>query len=186
MRRYLIILAAVLALPAAAQTVAQPDELPAVAVQAVNGDAPAMRFGYLSYGDALRAMPDYAVASRQIEELRAKYAAENRRVEDEFNSKYEEFLEGLKDFPQTILQKRQSELQEMMNRNIAFKEESRRLLEGAERDAFAPLHARLAAILRTIGEERGLAFIINTDGNACPFISPALGEDLNEAVRERF
>lgn len=179
-------LAALLSLPSAAQTVSTADDTPAVAVPALHGEAPALRFGYLSYDEALRAMPNYAIVGRQIEELRAKYAAENRRVEDEFNSKYEEFLDGLKDFPPSILQKRQSELQEMMNRNIAFKEESRRLLEAAEHDALAPLHARLAALLRAIGEERGLAFIINTDGNACPFISPAMGEDLNQAVRERF
>jgi outer membrane protein len=33
-----------------------------------------------------------------------------------------------------------------------------------------------------VGAERGYAFIINTDQNACPFISPQQGEDVTQAV----
>lgn len=186
MRRYLIILAAVLSLPLSAQTVSQAAEAGETETRSTTGHPAGLRFGYISYDEALRAMPGYAAVGRQMDELRTKYDAEARRAEDEFNNKYEEFLDGMKDFPQTILQKRQSELQEMMARNIAFREESRRLLEAAEREAMAPLHSRLAEILKAIGEERGLAFIINTDGNVCPFISQALGENLGQAVRERF
>lgn len=142
-------------------------------------------FGYLSYDSVLHAMPAYATAMRQLDELKAKYEAEAKRVERDFNKKYEEFLEGQRDFPQTILQKRQSELQELLDRNILFREDSRRLLAEAERDLLAPLHTRIAGTLRAIGEERGYAFIINTDGNACPFINPAKGENISSEVSER-
>ena len=142
-------------------------------------------FGYLSYDSVLHAMPAYATAMRQLDELKAKYEAEAKRVERDFNKKYEEFLEGQRDFPQTILQKRQSELQELLDRNILFREESRRLLIEAERDLLAPLHTRIAGTLRAIGEERGYAFIINTDGNACPFINPVKGENISSEVSER-
>lgn len=144
-----------------------------------------LTFGYLSYDSVLHAMPAYATAMRQLDELKAKYEAEAKRVESDFNKKYEEFLEGQRDFPQTILQKRQSELQELLDRNILFREESRRLLIEAERDLLAPLHARINSLLRTIGEERGYAFIINTDGNACPFISPLQGENIGPIAAER-
>ena len=33
-----------------------------------------------------------------------------------------------------------------------------------------------------LGQERGYAFILNTDQNAVPFINPALGEDITEEV----
>lgn len=142
-------------------------------------------FGYLSYDSVLHAMPDYAVAVAQMDRLKAKYAAEAERVEKEFNTKYEEFLEGQRDFPQTILLKRQTELQELLDKNILFKEESKRLLKAAEKDIFAPLHARLSAELRAIGTARGYSFIINTDNNACPFVNPSQGEDIGRLVLER-
>ena len=72
-----------------------------------------VKIGYLSYEQALRTMPEYAIAQKTLESLTAKYDAEAMRVKNEFNQKYEEFLEGQNDFPKTILQKRQTELQEL-------------------------------------------------------------------------
>jgi outer membrane protein len=143
----------------------------------------AFRFGFLSYESALQSMPDYAKAQQKIDALKAQYQAETKRVEDEFNRKYEEFLEGQRDFPKTILQKRQMELQELMERNIQFKEQSRKELAQIEKDTMAPLRIRLIEQLGKIGRERGYAFIYDTDTNALPFINPDMGEDLNLLVR---
>ncbi len=152
-------------------------------------DTPAvqpLRFGYLSYDYALKAMPGYGEARSSLEALKARYDEEMRRAEEEFNNKYEEFLDGQHDFPQSILQKRQAELQELLEKNIAFREESQRLLKAAEADIMRPLHNRLTAILRTIGEQNGYAFIINTDANACPFVNLSMADDVTLFVIDSF
>ena len=56
--------------------------------------APSFHYGFLSCQSALEAMPGYAEARRSIADLKAKYDAEMKRVEDEFNAKYEAFLDG--------------------------------------------------------------------------------------------
>ena len=145
-------------------------------------DSLSIRFGYLSYQQALQAMPQYALVQKQMAELRHQYEAELQRVTNEFNRKYEEFLEGQREFPKTILQKRQTELQELMTRNVAFKEESLKQLADAEREALAPLKIRLAETVARIANERGLALVVNTDSESCPYINPAWGENLNELV----
>ena len=147
-------------------------------------DAQALKYGYLSYDSVFKAMPEYATMQASMQTLRDKYEAEQKRVEDDFNKKYEEFLDGQASFPQTILQKRQSELQEMLDKNIAFKKESQRLLCKAECEAKAPLKERLAAVLAKVGEERGYAFILNTDGNVAPWLNSAMGEDISEVVKQ--
>jgi outer membrane protein len=164
-RRFLLLISALLAL----QTFAQES-------------APTFRFGYLSYETALKSMPDYAIAEQQMADLNQQYQAEMKRVEEEFNLKYEEFLEGQRDFPRTILQKRQTELQQLMEQNIAFKEQSREELAQARKQAFAPLKIRLIELLGQIGREHGFAFIYDTDTKALPFINPAQGEDISELV----
>ena len=140
-------------------------------------------FGYLSYEQALKSMPQYAVMQKKMADLEAQYQAETKRVEDEFNRKYEEFLEGQREFPKTILQKRQVELQELMEKNIAFKEESRLQLAAAREEAMNPLKEKLSEAIAKIAKERGLALVINTDSDACPFIDPTMGEDLNTLVQ---
>ena len=169
MRRILILICALIALNAQAQ----------------NDSTQVFRFGYLSYKAAIERMAEYAVVQQQMEDLRAQYKAETLRVEDEFNRKYEEFLDGQREFPRTILQKRQTELQELMEKNIKFKDQSRQELEDAERQAMAPLRIRLIELLSTIGRERGYAFVYDTDTKALPFINPAQGEDISQMVNAR-
>ena len=142
------------------------------------------RFGYLSYETALKSMSDYAIVQQKLADLRQQFQDETLRVEDEFNRKYEEFLEGQREFPQSILKKRQMELQELLDKNIAFKENSRKELEKAEQDLMAPLKIRLIEVLDKMGRERGYAFIIDTDVKALPFINPAMGYDLNQQVQD--
>ena len=143
-----------------------------------------VKFGYFRYEEAFRSMPEYAIVQANLNDLRAKYDAETKRVEEEFNRKYEEFLEGQADFAPTILQKRQTELQELLKKNVAFKAEAARLLQQAEADAYAPLRERLSKVLKEIGEGNGYAFILNTDGDACPYIDPEMGEDVLQMVKE--
>ena len=69
-----------------------------------------VKYGYLSYDEVFQSMPEYATMQANLQTLREKYEAEQKRVEDDFNKKYEEFLDGQAGFPKTILQKRQSEL----------------------------------------------------------------------------
>ena len=142
------------------------------------------RFGYFSFDNVLKSMPDYVLAQRSIDDLRVKYDAEMKRAEDEFNSKYEEFLDVQKDLVPAILRKRQAELQEMMQKNINFKNESQRLLKQAEADAFAPVKNKLYNALTKVGQAQGYAFILNTDGDACPYVNPEMGEDATELIKE--
>jgi outer membrane protein len=143
-----------------------------------------VKFGYFSYEQILKWMPEYKIVVDNMNDLKSKYDAETKRVEEEFNRKYEEFLDGQRDFAPTILQKRQTELQELLNRNVAFKAESERLLAEAEKEAFAPLHQKLSKALQAIGAQNGYAFILNTDGNACPYIDPTMGEDVTNMLKE--
>ena len=62
-----------------------------------------VKFGYFSFSEILNTMPDRAAADRNLADLRIKYDAEMKRAENEFNVKYEEFLEGQRDFVPSIL-----------------------------------------------------------------------------------
>ena len=146
---------------------------------------PVVKYGYLSYDSVFQAMPEYATIQVGLQALRDKYEAEQKRVEDDFNKKYEEFLDGQASFPKSILQKRQSELQEMLDKNVAFKKESLRLLNQAEQDAMVPVQVRLAEVLDAIGRERGYAFIVNTDEKVALWLNPTLGEDITAIVKEQ-
>lgn len=141
-------------------------------------------FGYLSYDSVLVSMPEYATTQHRLQELRNAYESELKRVEDEFNTKYEAFLEGQREFPRTILLKRQNELQEIIQRNVAFKQQSLQELEQAREEAMKPLRAQLDTAIARVAREHGFALVVNTDSHACPWIAPELGEDITAEVQK--
>lgn len=140
-------------------------------------------FGYFSYDEVLHSMSDYTLAMHQLDNLRAQYEAEQKRSEDEFNQKYEEFLEGQSSFAPTIRAKRQAELEELMQKATDFKQQAERLLQQAEKDAMAPLRLRILNAAQTLGNENGYDFILNTDNDALPFVSHATGEDITAKMQ---
>ena len=142
-----------------------------------------LKFGYLSYDSVMVAMPDYADLMTSMAQLREQYEAEQKRVENDFNKKYEEFLDGQATFPKTILQKRQSELQEMLDRNIDFKKQSQKMLSDVEANLMNTIKTTINTAVSVVAQERGYAFVLNTDKEMVPFINPALGEDITEAVK---
>ena len=73
-----------------------------------SGASAQLKFGYFSYEQAFKAMPEQVIVQKQLSDLKAQYEAEAKRVEEEFNRKYEAFLEVQRELVPTILNKRQA------------------------------------------------------------------------------
>lgn len=140
------------------------------------------RYGYFSYNRVLRTMPEYTNAINALKELQGKYDNEIQRAENEFNEKYEQFLEGQKDFAPSIRNKRQVELQELVEKNVAFKKESVQLMQKAKEEALAPLKSRIQAAINTVIGKKGYLFIFNTDTENSVFLNTLYAEDATMAI----
>lgn len=144
-----------------------------------------MQFGYVNYQQVLKEMPAYAQAKQDMEVLKAKYEAEATRGEEEFQKKFVDFLQGQKDFPQSIMQKRQAELQSLMDNGVAFRVQVQELIAQAEKDMIGAVEKELNRAILEVGVEYGYGYILNVDGNACPYINPLVGIDVTELVRQK-
>lgn len=143
-----------------------------------------IKIGYLSYESVMVTMPEYRVAQEDLARLRAQYDEETKRAEEEFNVKYEDFLDNLSTLATSIRRKRQTELQQLMESNVRFRDEAKRLLLQAEDDAMSIVQKRLNEVLAEVAHSNGYTIILNTDSNACPYIDPLLGEDVTDIVKE--
>ena len=144
-----------------------------------------VQFGYMSYKTVLHEMPEYTQAQQELAALKSKYEAEAARGEEEFQKKFVDFLQGQKEFPQSIMQKRQGELQTLMDNGVQFRQQSQQLIAQAETDLIAEVEKKLNRAVLEVGVEYGYAYILNTDGNACPFINPVMGVDVSNLVRQK-
>lgn len=141
-----------------------------------------IRFGYLSYSEVMKAMPEYAQAMADIDSLKSVYDNEVERSSGELNKRFVEYVEGLKSFPENILLKRQKELQMLIDQSLEFKAGAQAVLNKASDEIMQTVNVRLKEVLAKIGKDRKLAFILNTDNNACPFVDDEQGEDITSVA----
>lgn len=158
----------------------------AVAMPLFSGNAYAqqIKIGTFSYEAALKSMPEYALAKQQVSDISNQYADELKGAEKEFSEKYELFLEQQATLAPAIREKRQSELQLLLERNAAFRLESERLLKQADDEAMTPVRKKLDDTIKKLGLEQSYAVLINTDSNSCPFIHPMFVEDVNDILQD--
>ena len=141
-----------------------------------------LTFGYFSYDTILVSLPDYQAAQEAQTALKAQYDAEAQRMADEFNNKYEEFIEVQRTLAPAILNKRQAELQALAENGKRFKAEAQQQLAQAKDEAMAPIRQHLNDVITAIGQSKGFAFILNTDNNTLPYIDPTQGEDITTLI----
>lgn len=144
-----------------------------------------LRYGYVSYDSLLRSMPEYAEAQVRFAQLRERYEDEARYNETAFKRMFAEFLQGQKDFPQNILLKRQRDLQEAMEKGLAFRRAADSLLHRAEAELYAPCRAAIDSAVKAVGLERGYGYVVNTDERAYLFLHPEVAEDATPFVLEK-
>jgi len=153
-------------------------------VATITAMAQDVKVGYFSYKAVLQSMPAYSVTVANMDKLRQQYADELNAAQKEFNEKYELFLDQQASLAESIRQKRQADLQALLERNEQFKKESERLMAQAEKEAMAPLHDKVNAAVKKAGEQGGYIIIVNTDSEACPYIAPAMSEDVTATLLE--
>ena len=141
------------------------------------------KIGYFSYKAILEDMPDYVTAMLGVETLRKQYDEELKAASDEFNEKYELFLDQQSMLDEPIKQKRQADLQSLLDRNTQFRNESMRLLKQAEQDALAPVKQKLNKAIQSVGYCGAFLLIVNTDSEACPYIDSNSAEDVTAKIK---
>lgn len=163
MKRSILILLSFVAVSAAAQT----------------------KFGYVSYKELVKSLPEYTLVITHIEELQVKYEAEIERSDREFNLKYADFIEQQSTLPDNIRNKRHKELQELMERAMAYKDEVNATMREARREMMEPLYAKVDEAVMKVCVDGGYDYILNTDERAYIAINPKSGKDVTDKVKKQ-
>lgn len=142
------------------------------------------RFGYVSYKELVKALPEYSIVEAHLDDLQAKYEAEIVRADREFNQKYTDFIEEQSQLPDNIRIKRHKELQELMERSIAFKDEVNSAMCEARREMMQPLREKVDEAVMKVCVEGDYDYVLNIDDRAYVAINPKSGTDITEQVKQ--
>lgn len=143
---------------------------------------PSLSIAVFSYEKCWEAMPEVAKVKTELATLREQYVAEMKRAEADFNDKYEDFLEQQSKLAASIRNKRQAELQKIMEENLAFKAKSQETLATTEATKFAPIKAKLQQAIEKIAKDGNYNMVLNQDNNAVPYIDNVKIVDITNAI----
>lgn len=142
------------------------------------------KFGYVSYTEIVKSLPEYAIVEALLDELQSKYEAEMERSDREFNQKYTDFIEEQSQLPDNIRIKRHKELQELMEESVAFKKEINSAMREARAEIMGPLYDKVNEAVMEICISDDYDYVLNTDERAYIAINPRSGIDITERLKQ--
>lgn len=140
------------------------------------------KFGYVSYKEIVKTLPEYNIVEAHLDELQAMYEAEVERSDREFNQKFTDFIEEQSRFPDNIRMKRHKELQELMEKSIAFKKEINSAMREARAEMMKPLYEKVDEAAMKVCIAGDYDYILNIDDRAYIAINPKSGVDVTEQL----
>ena len=144
-----------------------------------------LKFGHINAQEIVSAMPEFAKAQSDIEALDKQLTSELQRTQEEFNKKYQEFQQAIaKDsLPANIAERRQKELQDMMQRQEQFQQEAQQQMQKAQADAMAPIYKKLDDAIKAVGAAEGVIYIFDLARTPVAYVNESQSINLTPKVR---
>ena len=144
-----------------------------------------LKFGHINAQEIVSAMPEFAKAQSDIEALDKQLTSELQRTQEEFNKKYQEFQQAIaKDsLPANIAERRQKELQDMMQRQEQFQQEAQQQMQKAQADAMAPIHQKLDDAIQAVGAAEGVIYIFDLARTPVAYVNESQSINLTPKVK---
>lgn len=142
----------------------------------------AQKFAVVNAQPIIEAMPDMTEARTALEAASKKYEDEFKNLQDEFNKKYTEFQGMNDDTPQTIKERRMSELQELDQKMNQFRSTATQDLQRQQEQLMAPIQQKVMTAIQSVGAEGEYTMIFE---NNVPIYVGTTVEDITPKVKAK-
>jgi len=149
--------------------------------------AQTLKFGHVVSNEIITAMPEFAKAQADLQALEKKYTEEIQRTSEEFNKKYQEYQQAVQkdSLPQNIAERRQKELQDMMQRSEQFQQEAQQNMQKAQTDLMTPISKKVDEAIKAVGEAEGLTYIFDLARTAIPYVNEKTSINVTPLVKAK-
>ena len=144
-----------------------------------------LKFGHINAQEIITVMPEFTKAQNDIQTLEKQLTAELQRTQEEFNKKYQEFQQAIaKDsLPPNIAERRQKELQDMVQRQEQFQQDAQQQMQKAQNDAMAPIYQKLDNAIKAVGAAEGVIYIFDLARTSIPYVNESQSINLTNKVK---
>lgn len=136
--------------------------------------------------EIMGAMPEIKAMQTELEQMNNKYVEEMKTMESEFQKKYSDYVAQQDSLTENIKLKRMQELEDLRTRVENFSQVAQQDMQKKQQELLAPIQDKLRNAIKTVGDEKGYAYIIDNNpgivlytGNAAidatPLVKAKLG-----------
>lgn len=142
-----------------------------------------MKIAYVNTQEIFNAMPEVSQMESTLASENQKYTEELKRMQEEYNNKYTQFMNSADSLPENIKIRRMQEVQDLQQRTETFYEQARQDMAKKQQELQAPIEKKIADAIKTVGDEQGYTYVVQS--MVFIYISPTKSIDATPLVRAK-
>jgi outer membrane protein len=142
------------------------------------------KFAHVNSAEIIQALPDYAKAQTELQTLGKQYEDELMRMQNELQTKSEDYEKNEATLPEAVKQRRQQELNDLYQRFTQYRQTSEQEFANAQQAKMAEISQKVTAAIKAVGNEGGYIYIMDVT-SGIPFINETLSKDVTVEVKTK-
>lgn len=144
----------------------------------------AQKFAHVNSADIVQAMPEYTTAQTEIQNLAKQYEDELKKMQEELQTKAEDYQKNQATMPDAVKPRREQELQELNQRLEQYYQTSQQSLQQAQSQKMQAITQKITTVIKELGVAGGYVYVMDTS-SGIPFISETLSTDITSQVKAK-
>ncbi len=138
----------------------------------VSAQEPA-KFGHIDTNELLAMMPGREDAQQKLEQYAKELESQYTAMQEELQTKYEDFLANQETFSDLIRQSKERELTNLQQRIQEFQESAQEDLMQRERNLFNPIIEKARLAIQEVAKENNYTYIFDVSGGSLIYWEPS-------------
>ncbi len=147
--------------------------------------ANAQKFGHVNTQEIMQALPEVTKMQADMKTLQEQYAADLKSMQDEIQKKGDAFDKEQATLPENIKQRRQQEIQEMIQKYQQSAQDNEQALQKAYNEKMEPIQKKVMDAINAIGQGGGYVYIMQSGAGVPLYISTTLSTDVTAEVKAK-
>ena len=143
-----------------------------------------VKIAFVKTQEVFMAMPEVNEMEKKMADLNEKYRVELKRMQDEYQKKYSDFIAQQDSLTENIKLRRMQEIQDIQTRMDNVVQLGQQDVQKQQQELLTPIQQKLQDAIKAVGDEKGYTFIIDPAAllytapnavDATPFVRAKLG-----------
>lgn len=130
-----------------------------------------LKMGYINRNELAQQMPEYNDAMKQLEDMRLKYTTEGQKLQEEFQKKYQDYMNQQDTLDAAIRQYKESEIMRLQQSIEEFTRNADSSLQKRQQELMTPVVQKMDQAIRSVGDENGFTYIFDNSAGIIAYTS---------------